>query len=58
MREKAIDELARILHQKMEHLDPSNLPYEWDDVPARNKEFYHTLIEELLVHPELLDGAR
>lgn len=39
-REEALEFLARRLHWKMEHLDPTNDPPEWELLSERQREFY------------------
>jgi hypothetical protein len=51
---EAFERLAQALHKKMEHLEPSNLAKEWEDLSLREKEFYFSLLEDLLARKELI----
>jgi hypothetical protein len=46
-REVAIEELARTLHSKMEHLEPTE-DFDWDRLNERQQEFYRLCVEGLL----------
>lgn len=48
--EAAVDELARVLFEKMQHLDPST-DGNWGDLSVHAREFYVTCVEELALHP-------
>jgi hypothetical protein len=50
---QAIEELARVLHSKMEHLDPTDDP-SWPDLTDHKKEFYRSCVEEVLLHERLI----
>ncbi len=45
--DEAIDALARRLHWKMEHLDPTD-EYDWEKLSDRKREFYCISVESLL----------
>jgi hypothetical protein len=55
-REEAIRELARTLHSKMEHLDPSDGP-EWEALTERQREFYTLCVKAVLFEGELVRVA-
>jgi hypothetical protein len=48
----AMEHLARRLHREMEHLDPSDEPQDWDNLPDRDKSFYRQCIREIARDPE------
>jgi hypothetical protein len=54
--ETAREFLARQLHWKTEHLDPSD-EREWDSLPEHRKEFFRALVSWLLVHPNEIQDA-
>ena len=51
-----VENLARELHAKMEHLDPTTLP-EWDEMTDADRAFYVRCVEHLLGQEELLRAA-
>jgi hypothetical protein len=53
-RSRAILGLARRLHWKMEHLDPTNDP-EWDRLSDCQREFYCLCVEALFDEKTLID---
>jgi hypothetical protein len=54
----AVMELAKLLYEKMEHLDPgSGGGSSWDELPARDVEFYALLIEHLIEDRSVLQRA-
>jgi len=61
--ESAVEALAEVLHDRMEHLDPTD-GTSWADLEDRKKEFYRWCIRTLAQYPaplvELsrLEGAR
>ena len=54
--ESPIEQLARELHWKMEHLDPSDA-HEWECLSDHQKDFYMTCVEWILFHRELVMSA-
>lgn len=52
-RDEALEELAKRLHSKMEHLEPTDAS-EWIALTCRQKDFYRTLIEEICLFPDLV----
>ena len=45
----AVMELARVLYEKMEHLDPgSGGGTSWDELPDRDVEFYALCVEAII----------
>ena len=46
--EAAVERLANRLHDKMEHLDPTE-DGEWACLPDRKREFYRLCVEDLLL---------
>lgn len=51
-------ELAKLLYEAMEHLDPGTDSFiEWDGISERYKGFYLLLIRNLLANPTLLQRA-
>jgi hypothetical protein len=52
--EEAREELARILHDKMEHLDPSDEDSNWDRLTDFEKQFFRSCIERLAHEQHLL----
>ena len=55
-RDEAIIELAKTLHWKSEHLDPTEDP-EWDDMTDRQREFWRLCVRALLDEERLLRVA-
>lgn len=55
-REGPIEALARELHWKMEHLDPSDNPG-WDELTDHDKNFYRCCVEWLLMEPKVVLAA-
>lgn len=53
---EAIEALARRLHWKMEHLDPTD-EYDWEKLSDRQREFYRISVESLLDDRALLMSA-
>jgi hypothetical protein len=53
-REEAVDLLARKLHFKTEHLDPTEDPT-WESLSVLQKEFYRTLFPEQIPSDIALD---
>jgi hypothetical protein len=52
---KPVMELARILYEKMEHLDPgSGGGSSWDDLPDFDVEFYALSVEEIIKNASLV----
>lgn len=47
-REEALEFLARRLHWKMEHLDPTNDPPEWELLSEHQREFYRACTNAIL----------
>lgn len=55
---KPVIKLARILHEKMEHLDPGSCGgSSWDELPERDMEYYCLCIEEILGNATLIIRA-
>ncbi len=54
---EAIECLARRLHWKMEHLDPTE-DEEWDRLTERQKEFHRLCIREVIRDELLIERAR
>jgi hypothetical protein len=54
--EEATWELAKRLHWKMEHLDPSDGPA-WDDLRDEERDFYRLCIRAILDDQTLLFSA-
>ena len=54
-REKAVGELARLMFEKLEHLDPIS-DREWDDLDDDVKEIYRTCVDYLGAHGSLLSA--
>ena len=52
--ERVVDALAQILHDKMEHLDPTD-DTRWDCLTNSQREFYRYCIRELGRHPAALE---
>ncbi|MEZ2329929.1 hypothetical protein AB6802_09405 [Mesorhizobium sp. RCC_202] len=57
LEETAIEELAKALYWKMEHLDPTGGP-EWDRLSAKERGFYTSLIEHLIRQKCLVAAVR
>ena len=55
--EDPVERLARVLHAKMEHLDPTDDP-DWESLTEQQREFYRLCIEALLRRRDLLDAAK
>lgn len=55
-REEALNLLAKRLHWKMEHLDPSENSC-WDALGDRDRAFYHLCIEAIFNERELSRAA-
>ena len=55
-RESIVENLARELNSKMEHLDPTTLP-EWDEMSDSQRNFFVNCVEHLLGQGELLREA-
>ncbi len=55
--EGAIEYLARRLHWKMEHLDPSE-DADWGGLSERQKEFYRLCVREVIRDGSMVDRAR
>jgi hypothetical protein len=54
----AIVELARVLYEKMEHLDPgSGGGFDWDELPARDVEYYALCVESILERESLVRAS-
>ena len=53
-RDLALEGLARVLFEKMEHLDPSNEETAWDSLPYSEQRFYLSCIERLALERDLL----
>ncbi len=54
----AVMELARILYEKMEHLDPGSCGgSEWAVLPAKDVELYALCVEELIENASLVIRA-
>lgn len=51
-----VEELARRLHFKAEHLDPSEDP-DWDAMTERKRDFWRALVSDMLVERELMERA-
>lgn len=49
---KAMDLLAKALHEELHRLEPGPLPYEWESVPERAKEAYRILAVDMLAHDD------
>jgi len=49
----AVEELARALHDKMEHLDPSDEGSNWDSLSDAEKQFYRSCVVRLSLEREL-----
>jgi len=54
---RAILGLARRLHWKMEHLDPSETDSDWDHLKEREQEFYCLCIKAILDERSLVEEA-
>ena len=52
---RALIDLARILYDKMERLDPAGDP--WSEFDGQQVSFYACCIEEVLLHSDLIDRA-
>ena len=55
-REEAIEGLARELHWKMEHLDPTD-GADWELLSDSEREFYRQSVAWMLLFPELIEAA-
>jgi hypothetical protein len=53
-REAARERLARELHFKMEHLDPSDGGGEWEALSESQRELYRACVEWLFCDPSLV----
>ena len=51
-REGAIGELAKVLHWKMEHLDPTEKP-DWENLTDREREFYRLCVQAIFNEGDL-----
>lgn len=54
--ELAIEELAKVLHWKMEHLDPTD-GGEWEDMSDDEREIFRQCVKALLRRGSLLSAA-
>jgi len=54
--ERAVEELAKVLHWKMEHLDPSD-EADWGTMTDEDKEFFRQCVKALLRQGNLLVAA-
>jgi hypothetical protein len=52
----AIEHLAKRLHWKMEHLDPTEDP-DWDLLTERQRDFYRLCIKSLLAERSAIEEA-
>ncbi len=55
-REEAIDLLARELHFKMEHLDPTE-DADWEKLSERHRDFFRCCIRHLMLYGDLIRSA-
>ena len=55
--EEAINELARILHWKLEHVDPSDHPETWGSLTEHERDCYRSCIKAIIWHGSLLEVA-
>jgi hypothetical protein len=56
--ENAREQLARILREKMEHLDPTfSGELVWEDLPDRDREFYRHCVAYLMLHSEVVHAC-
>jgi hypothetical protein len=53
---EAIEDLAKVLHRRMEHLDPSE-DADWHRLSQRKRDFFRFCIEEILHHPRIIQQA-
>jgi len=54
---EAIERLAMLLHDKMEHLDPTVEGAGWLTLTEHQRDFYRLCVETILAEPELVrDG--
>lgn len=57
-RDEAAEQLARLLYETQEHLDPSADGFvEWDALSERDREFYGYCVSALLARRTLLKAA-
>lgn len=49
--------LARRLYEKMEHLCPTASYGEWDRLSEWDRDYYETLVENLLMADDLIEAA-
>ena len=57
---RPLHQLARILFEKMEHLDPSQdqpLETAWDTLSPRKREFFVLTAENLVAHRALIEAT-
>lgn len=52
----ALETLAKKLHDKMEHLEPTDRP-DWAHMDNHEREFYRLCIEWLVLEPEVILAA-
>jgi hypothetical protein len=53
-RDEAIERLAGILHDRMEHLDPTTDAAPWEGLTEQQKEFYRACVDELACYTKLM----
>jgi hypothetical protein len=54
----AIEQIACILREKMEHLDPTETgDLDWEDLRERDRQFYILCIKYLMSHSELVHAC-
>ena len=53
---EAVETLAKRLHFKAEHLDPSEDP-EWDEMTEHQRDFWRFLVEDMLKWRDLIEQA-
>jgi hypothetical protein len=56
--ENSIEQMARILREKMEHLDPTETgDLAWEELREWDREFYRLCIEEIMLRVELVQSC-
>jgi hypothetical protein len=50
----AFEYLAKVLHDKMEQLDPSDPPSDWRAISSAEKQFYRSCIDRILLERDSL----
>jgi hypothetical protein len=54
---EAIDELAKVLYAKLEHVDPSDDFVAWPDLNEHERECYRDCVKAILWRGSLIDVA-